>query len=328
MYNDFDTDKREFERFMSKVDKRRNGEWIWKGSTTKTDGVEYGVFYVRSLKTSISATRYMYRYIHGSIPEGNLIIHFCDNTLCVNPAHLFATTPFKNSTDMVQKGRSLMGQRNPSSILTDEKVLNIRKRYLTDVNFNRKEVAEEHEVCPETIYNVINWNTWKHLDGYPEWIAFMNNRVSPDMFHRIPEAIRRHSLKDCIVGSYRNASNRVTSAKITEEDVITVTTLRNRGYRYTDIQEEYANLTASALRKVATGVTWKNVPRTIAATRTIDKDQNGIHNPNARLKTRQVKRIRRLYLEGIKVSKIHAKYPVVSYTQVHRIVKRKAWNHI
>lgn len=42
----------------------------------------------------------------GEIPEGMLICHHCDNTLCVNPDHLFVGTHKTNSDDKYRKGRA------------------------------------------------------------------------------------------------------------------------------------------------------------------------------------------------------------------------------
>ena len=329
MYERFDTNEEEFDKFMDQVEKRGK-EWIWTGTTKKKGNRKTGVFRVKSIRTSIPAPRYMYRYVHGSIPEGKIIIHSCDNSLCVNPAHLKAATSYQNSKDMVQKGRSSMGEKNPSSFLIDEEVINIRNRSEAEGDsFSVKQVAEEYMVSKKTIYDIINWNTWKHLPGYSKWVESMRDRISPDEFHKVVGLIRKTSLKDYIVGTYRpNDFHRPPAAKIDVEDVITITRLRNRGNKYKDIREEYPNLTTSGLRKVATGTTWKNISRTIAEKRTIDNNQAGIRNPNAKLITRQVKRIRRLYREGFRVSKIHAKYPTVSYSQVHNIVRNRTWTHI
>jgi hypothetical protein len=51
------------------------------------------------------APRFVWESLNGSIPEGMVIMHTCDNPPCVNPEHLRCGTQKENIADMVAKGR-------------------------------------------------------------------------------------------------------------------------------------------------------------------------------------------------------------------------------
>jgi hypothetical protein len=56
-----------------------------------------------------------------SILKGYVVRHTCDNTGCINPAHLILGTLKENSQDMKERNRykPLRGEQHPSSKLTD-----------------------------------------------------------------------------------------------------------------------------------------------------------------------------------------------------------------
>jgi hypothetical protein len=45
-------------------------------------------------------------------PVGHVVMHHCDNPLCVNPAHLEAATQYENCQDQVRKDRQNLGGRH------------------------------------------------------------------------------------------------------------------------------------------------------------------------------------------------------------------------
>jgi hypothetical protein len=55
-------------------------------------------------KTELAA-RIAFELFNGPITNGALVLHSCDNKICVNPEHLFLGTNQKNSSDMVSKNR-------------------------------------------------------------------------------------------------------------------------------------------------------------------------------------------------------------------------------
>lgn len=87
-------------RFEAKIEKQKNGCWIWKSSKTNSG---YGKFNIRG--KHMVAHRYSYELYKGSIPKGMCICHSCDNKLCVNPEHLWIGTQKDNIQDCKNKGR-------------------------------------------------------------------------------------------------------------------------------------------------------------------------------------------------------------------------------
>src|SRR5882757_971624 len=53
----------------------------------------------------IRTTRVIYAAVNGPIPDGQWVLHTCDNGACIKPTHLFLGTAQDNTDDMIAKGR-------------------------------------------------------------------------------------------------------------------------------------------------------------------------------------------------------------------------------
>jgi hypothetical protein len=107
------------ERFFRFVNKKSDLDcWYWTGNKRGN----YGVFAIgaRSLGNVLAHRFSWSMYNKQEIPKGMVVMHSCDNPLCVNPAHLSVGTPMQNTHDMLKKGRHTYiahtGEKNGKSV--------------------------------------------------------------------------------------------------------------------------------------------------------------------------------------------------------------------
>ncbi len=82
------------ERFWRKVSINLSGCWTWTAGVGSTG---YGKFGVAHGNPPQYAHRYSYELNVGSIPDGMVIDHLCENKLCVRPDHLQPVTSAINT---------------------------------------------------------------------------------------------------------------------------------------------------------------------------------------------------------------------------------------
>ena len=137
-----------------------SGCWEWGGR--KNDG-GYGVFELGRKRHLIH--RAVYKLCVGAVPDEILVCHECDNPPCCRPDHLFLGTEADNNRDCVAKGR------HGSLKLTDQQVLDVRRRAATGKRGIIKALARELKVSLTTVRRVIQGDGRHHLPG-PEAPAF------------------------------------------------------------------------------------------------------------------------------------------------------------
>lgn len=136
-------------------DRPADGCWEWKRAVTK---LGYGK--IGHSRTIIAAHRAAYETWIGTIPEGALIMHTCDNPPCCRPDHLRVGTHDENMADMVSKGRKegRQGERNAQSDLTEADVLAIRADpRAPDV------IAWDYGISLSQVRKILSGSRWKHL---------------------------------------------------------------------------------------------------------------------------------------------------------------------
>jgi hypothetical protein len=94
--------------------------------------------------------------------DGEVSRHTCHVRHCTNERHLVPGSQADNVRDMVEAGRSLIGEADPASKLTERDVLDIRERAsLGRVNYEA--LGRLHGVTGACIKKVIKGKTWRHL---------------------------------------------------------------------------------------------------------------------------------------------------------------------
>lgn len=116
--------------------------------------------------STIGAHRLAYISRYGPIPDDMVVCHKCDTPNCVNTDHLFLGTQQENMTDMVNKGRSLFGEKNPKAVLSEADVMNIRRMYYDGESANS--LSEKFNTTQNYIYNIVWGKCWTHLPVMPE----------------------------------------------------------------------------------------------------------------------------------------------------------------
>ena len=109
-------------------------------------------------------SRLAYEAFNGcTLPDGYYVCHKCDNPKCINPEHLFLSTPLGNVRDMIRKGRGAKGSRSGAAKLTESKVLAIR--LFAQKESNIRAIADKFCLPYSAVYRVIKGKTWKHVAG-------------------------------------------------------------------------------------------------------------------------------------------------------------------
>ena len=152
------------ERFWRQVDKRDPDEcWEW-AAKSKVDG--YGVIGRGGrYGKKVLAHRLSWELHNGDIPEtngyhGTVVMHKCDNRLCVNPNHLMLGTQGDNVKDMDDKGRrkttATCGSKHHMTTITEEEAAQI---YQMEGLYR---IIAEHYNCTLAVVKSIKRRiTWK-----------------------------------------------------------------------------------------------------------------------------------------------------------------------
>jgi len=137
----------------------RNEDDCWNWMRCK-DKKGYGIIGLNN--KSCRVNRFIYKEIYGSIPEGLLVCHKCNNPSCCNPNHLYVGTHADNMKQMVDDGRSGKGENNGYVKLTGRDILKIRYLFSTG-EYSQRELGEMFGVVQVNISRIVNNKIWKHI---------------------------------------------------------------------------------------------------------------------------------------------------------------------
>lgn len=100
---------------------------------------------------------------NGPRPDGGWeAAHSCNNGLCFNGAHLSWKTPSGNAADRVLNGTNQYGTASPHAKLTEEEVIEARRRYAAG-GVGVRPLAQEYGVSRTAMRNVVLGKQWKHV---------------------------------------------------------------------------------------------------------------------------------------------------------------------
>ncbi len=119
---------------------------------------------IRVLGVKMLVSHFVYEQKYGSIPEGMVIRHTCDNHKCVNIEHLIIGTQKQNMQDCVQRNRTPIGMKHPKSKMTDDLVRQLRAEYgWFKPGCTQKALSKKFGIATGLVSDILNGKRWGHV---------------------------------------------------------------------------------------------------------------------------------------------------------------------
>lgn len=107
------------------------------------------------------AHRFCWEIVYGKIPKKYCVLHRCDNRACVRPAHLFLGSTQDNTLDRQLKWRTPRGSKHYRAELTEDQVIEMRKRY--DAGEPAAHIADDFGLERRNGWQICTRLRWKHI---------------------------------------------------------------------------------------------------------------------------------------------------------------------
>jgi len=233
---DLGTIRRRFLGMISMADRQnQDGCWIWQGGHQSAAG--YGMFWYRG--RTIGAHRASWLIFNeGEIPPKHVVMHKCDDRMCVNPRHLRLGTHRDNMQDAVDKGRIAFGGRSARTSLDEMTVAAMRGEFIPGRYGELTRIANKYNVKLSTVSMIIHGNNWKYSR------VTLGSDPSSDPAHKKAASGANH---------YK--------AKLTEENVIDIRTAFALGQSYEKLALQYG-VAKPTIAGICSNRTWTNLPST------------------------------------------------------------------
>ena len=213
------------ERFWSRIDKSAGSEgcWIWRNG----GGGGYGGFRLHGKQKG--PHRIVYELSFGPIPDGQCVLHHCDNKKCCNPAHLFIGTNQANVDDKIAKLRQPKGQAHGMSRLGATDVVRMRWLYESG-GLSYRELSRLFRVAAGHVGRICRGQSWSYLPVRPPLESAMRVAHAPR-----GECNRKAKLTDELVREARKtvAAGDATCASFARRHGVACSTVHNAVRRKT-----------------------------------------------------------------------------------------------
>jgi hypothetical protein len=149
--------------------------WEWAAAK---DGNGYGRFSLAGRNER--AHRVAWQLAFGAIPAGLFVLHTCDNTSCVNDAHLYLGTKKDNAGDRESRNRGnhavgkrhgrhthpggTSGHKNGRAKLTEAQVEDLLRRHFGS-GARKADLARTYGLSKTTVGRIIGGKLWPSVEG-------------------------------------------------------------------------------------------------------------------------------------------------------------------